>query len=442
MPVSRPIGLLLRREEERAIFRQAALDSGLATVDLSPRTHGTPTVTYPRPTGSAPLLLLVTDEITEAMPHLYDDFHLITQADSPLMLLVRDALPKYAGNPDPDDYAFAWVVYRPLRIEEVRDQLREAARAARVIVERTSSILQRFQHSRQIFDSVCNGITIADARKPDLPLVYVNPAFERMTGYSAHEICGRNCRFLQADDASQPELMKVREAIRDGTDVRVQIRNYRKDGTPFWNELYLSPILDCEGRLTHFLGIQNDVTAQVESARRLLFLSHHDALTGLANRTLLIETLNHSLTRARRSGGRVAVLFFDLDRFKDVNDVFGHDAGDRLLQAVADRLRAGVRSSETVARLGGDEFIVALEDLSPEREPAAIMQRLSASVGDPFDVLGHCLRVSASVGMALFPRDGETPEALLKAADFNMYVAKHAGSSVDVSVHADAVTRR
>jgi diguanylate cyclase (GGDEF)-like protein len=223
-------------------------------------------------------------------------------------------------------------------------------------------------------------------------------------------------------------LTKIREAIRCEREERVLLKNYRKDGAFFWNELYISPIRDADGRLTHFVGIQNDVTIQVESALKLNHLAHHDALTGLVNRGFLVVQLQQSLLRARRSGGTIAVLFFDLDNFKHVNDVLGHGTGDQLLQIVAERLKSETRGGELVARLGGDEFVVVLENFSDERRAPAVMDRLASRVSEPVDLLGQVFHPSASVGMALFPQDGDTPETLLKVADFRMYIAKHNAS--------------
>jgi diguanylate cyclase (GGDEF)-like protein/PAS domain S-box-containing protein len=295
-----------------------------------------------------------------------------------------------------------------------------------------SSVAEQLELFQRIFESVGNGISIADARLPELPITYVNPAFERMTGYPAAEACGRNCRYLQGTDRDQPGLTAVRRAIQEGREVRVVLRNYRKDGTMFWNELYMSPIRDRAGVLTHFVGIQNDVTVEMESTQNLEHLAHHDALTGLANRAYLMVQMRLAILRAQRSGQHLAVLFFDLDNFKQVNDVFGHDAGDTLLQVIAKRLRLFARAAETVARLGGDEFVVVLEDFSPnpgaenqQGQPTEAAQRLIAALSEKTEIAGAEISPSASVGMAVFPADGETPEALLKAADLRMYAAKH-----------------
>jgi len=239
-------------------------------------------------------------------------------------------------------------------------------------------------------------------------------------------------------DSNQDGLTAIREAIRGEHDAHALLRNYRRDGTGFWNELYLSPIFNSEGVLTHFVGIQNDVTGLVEASNRLDYLAHHDVLTGLANRGLLMERLNQTLARARRSGREAAVLFFDLDNFKHVNDVFGHDAGDILLKVVAGRLNEGTRSFDAVARLGGDEFIVMIEEISGDRTPDRVVQRLLGALNEPIDILGGKFHVSASVGTAIFPEDGETGEALIKVADFRMYSAKHEGRRAEQAAEAIA----
>jgi diguanylate cyclase (GGDEF)-like protein/PAS domain S-box-containing protein len=279
--------------------------------------------------------------------------------------------------------------------------------------------------SRYVLAAVSNGVTVADATQPDLPLIYANPAFERMTGYMSEEVCGRNCRFLQGSDMRQPDLGTLRQALRDGTDVKTVLRNYRKDGTLFWNELYLSPIRNPAGRLTHYVGIQNDVTARVDLEMKLSHMAQHDMLTGLVNRALLMDRLEQMLLRASRTREIFAVLFLDLDNFKHINDMFGHEAGDEVLKVVAHRLREGTRAYDTAARMGGDEFVVVMDKLVDEHEAEAMMHRIAQDLEKPVLVAGQEFRPSASAGLAMFPCDGGTPEELLRAADTAMYVAKH-----------------
>jgi len=310
-------------------------------------------------------------------------------------------------------------------LESVTAALKQAAGMTQSFLLRHTSMIDDLDHCRRIFDSVSNGISISDATLPDCPLTYVNPAFERMTGYMASEVCGTNCRFLQGTDTDQPARAEIRQALSEGKDARVVLRNYRKDGTLFWNELYLSTIRDHGGNITHFVGIQNDITVQIEATNQLQHLAHHDPLTGLANRSLLMAQLDQAIEQAQRKESTLAVLYFDLNNFKDVNDTYGHDAGDQLLLVVAARLRSVARSGETVARLGGDEFVVVLEDINTTRQPAKVMRRLSEKLQEPTNILGTDIYPGASVGMAIFPQDGETAEDLLKTADFKMYLAKH-----------------
>jgi len=284
---------------------------------------------------------------------------------------------------------------------------------------------------RHIFESVTNGICISDVTNGDMPLIYVNPAFERLTGYRLEEIRGRNCRFLQGAEKSQRGLTLVRQALHDRRDVTTVLKNFKKDETPFWNELHLSPIRDRTGSVTHYVGIQNDVTARIELEAKLERTAHYDMLTGLANRGLLMDRLAEALSRAERSGRLVAVLFLDLDNLKSVNDSYGHDAGDLLIQTVGQRLAVSIRRHETAARLGGDEFVVVLEDLKDEDDAANAQDRIAQDVRQPIEASQNTINSSASIGVALYPRDGVTPASLLRAADQAMYAAKRTSKRME-----------
>lgn len=277
-----------------------------------------------------------------------------------------------------------------------------------------------------------NGVTIADARATDQPIVYVNGGFERLTGYRAADIVGRNCRFLQGPDTDETVVAEIRQAIRRGTSVETRLRNYRADGSTWWNQLTISPVFDATGRLTHYIGIQSDVTAEVEATRQLEYLVGHDELTGLPNRRALTGTLAEALDRGRERGRATAVLFVDLDGFKTVNDEGGHQRGDELLRGVADRLRTVVRSGDVVARRHGDEFVIVLTDLdgNAARTAARVADASIAALSRPLVLDGQEVRIGASVGVALAPADAGEPEALLRAADGAMYAAKDAGKGM------------
>ena len=318
----------------------------------------------------------------------------------------------------------------------------------------------------QAISASSNGITISDPGQPDNPLIYVNRSFELMTGYSAEEVLGSNCRFLQGPEGDQPALDEVRAALREGRDCSVLLRNYRKDGTPFWNEFRLSPVHDERGRLVNFVGVQNDVTerkhaeeelrrardeledrvrqrtarlaeanAQLqrqiaerrELEEQLTHQAFHDPLTGLPNRTLFFDRLDLALERAKRLEGEVAVLFVDLDDFQVVNDSLGHEVGDQVLLAVVGRLENCMLAGETLARFGGDEFVVMLEDVSDPADAARVAERIGEALREPF-FLGRRERfVTASVGVGFGGRGGERPGDLLRNADLAMYQAKAGG---------------
>jgi diguanylate cyclase (GGDEF)-like protein/PAS domain S-box-containing protein len=274
------------------------------------------------------------------------------------------------------------------------------------------------------------GVTICDAMQPGLPLVYVNTAFEQMTGYAAAEVLGKEVGLLQGPNSDLEAVLGMRAAVAAGREHVVVVRNYCKDGRAWWNELRLSPVRDDAGDVTHYFGFQNDVTARVEAEQRVAHLAYHDVLTGLPNRLQLLEGLDAALVRARVQNSHLAVLFVDLDGFKSVNDQLGHAAGDLVLIAAGERLRATLRDDDLLGRYSGDEFLVVLTGVSPE-QVRSIADRVAGAVVDsfrsPLSVSGEPVEVGASVGMALFPQHGSDADTLLRAADAAMYTAKLSG---------------
>lgn len=272
-----------------------------------------------------------------------------------------------------------------------------------------------------------NGIIISDAQARDLPIVYVNPAFERITGYRSEEVVNRNCRFLQGTDLDQPERRAMREALARGEDVQVVLRNYRKDGTLFWNELSLSPVRDATGRITHFVGLQNDITERKQQEAELAHRATHDSLTDLPSREILQDRLQQALALSRRSGRTVAVLFIDLDQFKAINDSLGHDQGDQLLREVAQRLVLALREGDSVCRLGSDEFVALLPDLQHADDVAGVAEHLLRDLSRPYLMAGQAAHLTCSIGIALATPDTLSPSQLIGHADLAMFAAKKAG---------------
>lgn len=279
----------------------------------------------------------------------------------------------------------------------------------------------------RVIESSSNGILINDLTRPNNPIIYVNPAFERMTGYTAKEVTGRNPRFLIRADRDQAGLERIRIALREKCEGRAILRSYHKDGTMFWVELSMSPVTNDAGEATHFVTILNDVTERQLYQEELEHQAYHDALTGLANRNLLPDRIRQSILHAHRSNQTVAVLLLDLDHFKLVNDSLGHAVGDSLLVSVAERLTAAVREVDTVARIGGDEFVVVLADAEREEHITTATQRVMDAVVEPLVIKGKEFYVTASIGVSVYPRDGQDAETLLKNADVAMYRAKEHG---------------
>jgi diguanylate cyclase (GGDEF)-like protein/PAS domain S-box-containing protein len=294
-------------------------------------------------------------------------------------------------------------------------------------------------------ESSLDAIMLTDFRQPDCPIVYVNPAFTRITGYTREEVMGRNPAFLQGEDREQPELQEIRAAIRYMRHGVALLRNYRKDGSPFWNELHVAPVRDESNEVTHFVGIINDVTERVRYQQDLEHQANHDSLTGLANRNLLQDRIDQALRQGDRHDDMVGVLMLDLDRFKNVNDSLGHEAGDRLLQAVAGRLNDCVRSGDTVARQGGDEFVIVLPEVHSANDMTAIVHRALEAISRPIHLDEHEVVITACIGGSVYPRDGDSTETLLKNADAAMYRAKAHGPNTfrfyQASMNASALER-
>lgn len=276
-------------------------------------------------------------------------------------------------------------------------------------------------------ESSVNAIVITGARGGDNIIEYINPAFTRVTGYSAADMLGKDCRLLQRDDTAQPALDTLRAAIRDGREATVVLRNYRKDGSLFWNELRVAPVREQSGQVSHYVGVINDITATLSYQAELEHQANHDALTRLPNRNLFNDRLDQAIGFASRYGQSLWVVFIDLDNFKLVNDTLGHAMGDRLLQTVSARLAQRLRQSDTVARLGGDEFMLLLMDHQDPRLTEAIIGELLQSVSAPVRLDDHELTLTCSIGVSVYPKDGASGPELLKHADMAMYRAKENG---------------
>jgi len=280
---------------------------------------------------------------------------------------------------------------------------------------------------KKVVEANRHGIMIVDAGQADTPIIYVNPAFVKMTGYPEQEVMGKNYQFLHGEDRDQPVLQELCTALREQRGCRVVLRSYRKDGSLFWNELTLEPVQDEAGTVTHFIWILSDVTEHTSHAARLTRLASYDPVTQLPNRVLLESLLKQAVARCRRDGHKIALLLLDLDHFKRINDTLGHSLGDALLQAVATRLLNCLRAGDTLGRLGGDEFVVLLEGWQWNEQIAKVARKIQRALVPGLKLEEQEVFVTVSIGISLFPKDGEDGQTLLKNADIALYRAKARG---------------
>lgn len=371
---------------------------------------------------------------------------------------------------------------------ERRDADRDAE-LAEVVATRDSEAQKRRQEFarrnvlQQAVESADDVVIITEA-DPSMPtrVVYVNPSFERMTGYRPDEIIGQTPKMLQGDGSDPKTLAYIHDKLRAGQPVQAEVINYRKDGTPFWVELNITPCVDENGWQSHWISIQRDITERKRSEEKIAWQATHDALTDLPNRNLYETRLDEAVRAAQQQLERwqreqerreqekkkpqkeeaddllkplvtlevpepesVGVLFLDLDRFKNVNDSLGHISGDRLLQLVARRLEACIAEQDLIARLGGDEFAVLLTGVPSEETATEAAQRLLESLEEPFQIDGRELFVTASIGICLAPQSGTDITTLLKNADVAMYSAKELGRNTyrvyNESMNARALER-
>jgi diguanylate cyclase (GGDEF)-like protein/PAS domain S-box-containing protein len=314
------------------------------------------------------------------------------------------------------------------REDVLRDPL--ATRVLESIVARLDVTLehwldqQRLRLLRSALSTAGNSILITDR---DGRIEWVNQAFSRLTGYSAQEAIGQTPRLLKSGKQNAAYYQQLWATILAGDVWSHETEERHKDGSLYIVQQTITPIRGDNDEITHFISIQEDISAQKIAEQRIQHMAHYDALTGLPNRSLFFDRLGHALANSKRSAEHVALLFLDLDRFKPVNDTYGHVVGDALLKAVAERLINCVRESDTVARIAGDEFTVILSRLNHRADATVVAEKIVKAISEPFLLGGHTVHIGTSIGIALYPDDAPDEQELLRLADEAMYEAKHHG---------------
>jgi diguanylate cyclase (GGDEF)-like protein/PAS domain S-box-containing protein len=271
-----------------------------------------------------------------------------------------------------------------------------------------------------------NAILITDE---STRIVWVNEAFSRLCGYAPHELLGNTPAMLNSGMQSKSFYALLWQTILSGNAWRGIITDRRKDGSLYTVDETITPLMNGQGVVTHYIAIQQDMTLRGPEQEKDRFLAYHDVLTGLPNRAHFDETLKQAMLLSAHTKDMLALMFLDLDKFKPVNDLFGHESGDHLLQAVGDRLRSAVRKSDTVARFGGDEFAILLQGVHSKEIVTTLASKLVHSIEQPFVIGDHKLQIGISIGIAMYPVDSETQEEFKKKADEAMYAVKKSGGS-------------
>jgi diguanylate cyclase (GGDEF)-like protein/PAS domain S-box-containing protein len=310
--------------------------------------------------------------------------------------------------------------------------LRELAEdlAFGIVSQRTAQarrLAEAALHLRErALESSSEGVFIAEVRGNEPRLIYANPAVERLTGQLGEALDGASLPALTCVEATG--LAELRAALVGRRDTSLELTGQRADGSRFWCECSLAPVGEAGADgAGHVVGVLKDVTERIRYLQQIEHQAKYDALTGLPNRSLMGDRLVQAIHVAHRHGSALAVAFVDLDHFKLVNDNLGHSQGDLLLREVSQRIAGVLREGDTAARQGGDEFVVLLPDLVGEQDGYPVLRRVQQALAEPILIDGHSFYVTCSIGVSLYPRDGNDAETLLRNADMAMYRAKEAG---------------
>jgi diguanylate cyclase (GGDEF)-like protein/PAS domain S-box-containing protein len=284
----------------------------------------------------------------------------------------------------------------------------------------------RLQLAANVFTYAREGILIADAQGQ---IVEVNAAFTRVTGYERLEVIGQNPRILKSERQGREFYQRMWDSLNEVGHWEGEIWNRRKSGEIYVELLSISAVHDCDGNLTNYVSLFSDISQQKSHEQELEHIARYDVLTGLPNRALLADRLQQAMSHCLRQRNILAVVFVDLDGFKQINDLHGHDVGDKLLIALSKRMKMALRDGDTLSRFGGDEFVAVLTGMEQPKDCEIVLARILKAASDAVEIGDAVLRLSASVGVTLFPLDASDADQLLRHADHAMYQAKQSGKN-------------
>ena len=284
--------------------------------------------------------------------------------------------------------------------------------------------LLKLEQAYVVFNSTQEAIIVTDL---DFKITRVNQAFESVTGYLASEVLGEDVSMLGSEQQSPEINESLRQSLQQHGSWSGEVVNRYKDGKPYSVYLTVNTVSNTKGEIVEYVGVLTDISTLKAAQKETAYLAYHDTLTGLPNRALCIERLQHSIAQAKRDKNDLALLFIDLDRFKVINDGLGHSIGDKVLVEAAKRLQVTLREQDTLARLGGDEFVAIIDGLASPLTASNVAEKLIESISKPFNIEGNKIKAGASIGISVYPNDGADFETLLRKADLAMYLAKDQG---------------
>ena len=356
-----------------------------------------------------------TDTVSEQLSQLYNDAYARASARAQIyrVMLFIAAL-----------VLALYLILIFIRLGQTTEALRDSNRDLKQRIDDLHRAHENLKLYGTVFTSAAEGMVITDAQAR---ILVANPAFTTITGYALDEIRSRQPSLLSSGKHAPTFYQDMWRAIERRGKWQGEIWNRRRNGEVFPEWLSITAVRDGDGKMTHYIGVFSDITERKRTEAHIQHLSHHDPLTNLPNRLLMQERLNAAIAQSTRIGCHTAVLFLNLDRFRNINDTLGSELGDALLRQVAHRGQNLLRDTDTVSRLGGDEFVFILPDVNQPQDVASIARKLLASVGQPYLLGEHDITITASIGIAISETDGATAAELLRNADAAMSRAKEDG---------------